>query len=196
MKIIDCEQGSPEWHQARCGIPTASSFDKIVTSTGSLSKQREKYMYQLAGERVTGKPEETYKNGFMERGKEMEAEARAFYELTNGVKVNQVGFCLENGYGASPDGLVGDDGVLEIKCPLLSTHVSYLLKGTMPTEYFQQVQGQLLLTGRKWVDFISYYASMKPMVIRIVPDIKFQRILKVELEVFCGQLDDIVSKIK
>ena len=135
----------------------------------------------------------------MERGKAMEDEARKFYELVKGSKVKQVGLCLTEGkfiYGASPDGIIGKEGLLEIKSPLMSTHVSYLLKGVLPMDYFQQLQGQLLVTDRKWVDFISYYPGLKPLVIRVKPHKQFLAILKVELEHFCTELDKIVKKIK
>ena len=107
MKKIDCVQGTPEWFAIRCGIPTASNFDKIITTKGDPSKQRTKYLWQLAGEYVAGKSDETYQNAAMIRGVEIEPEARTYYEITNGVEVEKVGFCLaEGGYGASPDGFV------------------------------------------------------------------------------------------
>lgn len=201
MIILDVIQGSPEWHQARLGRPTASNFDKLVTTTGASSKQREKYLYQLAGERVSGKAEETYQNQAMQRGIEMEAEARAFYELTNNVKIEQVGICYlneEKKVSCSPDGLVGKDGLIEIKCPLIYTHVGYLLNqnGGLLQDYFQQVQGQLYVTGRKWCDLISYFPGIKPLVLRVDPDEKFLKALAVELEVFCKQLKEITEKIR
>ncbi|MEK6807568.1 MAG: lambda exonuclease family protein [Nanoarchaeota archaeon] len=196
MKIIDCQQGSPEWLKARCGIPTASNFDKILCADGKVSKQRTKYLYQLAGETITGIAEETYQNAAMLRGKEMEAEARQLYQLITGEEVKEVGFCLAEGYGASPDGLVGKEGLLEIKCPLISTHVSYLLENKLPSEYFIQTQGQLLVTGKKWVDFISYYGSMKPLIVRTFRDEKFIKSLRVELELFVNELKEVINKIK
>lgn len=195
MKIIDVIQGTPEWFVARCGLPTASNFDKIVTMKGERSKQREKYLYQLSGEKIIGKPEETYSNVNMIRGQELEVEARQLYELMTSETVSQVGFCVAEGYGASPDGLIGKDGLLEIKSPLLSTHVSYLLKGGLPSDYFQQVQGQLLVTGRKWLDFLSYYPAMKPFIIRVTPDKEFQKALETELKAFCVDLDKIVKQL-
>ena len=198
MKIILCEQGSPEWFAARCGVPSASNFDHIITSKGEPSKQRQKYLYQLAGERITGKAEETYQNGAMQRGIEMEEEARKLYEFTSGEKVTQVGFCVtENpAFGASPDGLIGKDGGIEIKCPQIATHVSYLLDGGLPSDYFQQVQGSILVTGRKWWDFESYYPGMKPLIVRVVPDVKFLEKLKLELTEFCSELEEIVKKVR
>ena len=199
MKLINCAQGSPEWFAARCGIPTSSNFDKIVDTRGNPSKQRERYLFQLAGERITKAVEEPYQNAVMERGKETEDEARKFYEIVKGKKVKQAGLCLTEGrfiYGASPDGLVGKEGLVEIKCPLMSTQVFYLLEGVLPLDYFQQLQGQLLVTGYKWVDFISYYPAMKPLIVRVNPDKKFLPILKAEIERFCLELEKLVRKIK
>lgn len=198
MIIIDCVQNSVEWHTHRIGIPTASNFDKIVTSKGEPSKQRKKYMYQLAGERILGKAEETYQNGSMLRGQELENEARNLYQMLTDEEVKKIGFCLVGGkfkYGSSPDSFVGEDGGLEIKCPNLSTHVQYLMDGDLPTDYFQQVQGNMLVTGRKWWDFASYYPGLKPLVFRVYREEKFILALKDELEKFCQELDEIVKKI-
>jgi hypothetical protein len=196
MKIYEFEQGTPEWHEIRCGIPTASCFDQIVTTKGDPSKQRTKYMYKLAGERLAGKAEESYQNGPMLRGKELEAEARSLYQIIKDLPVKTVGFCLADGYGASPDSLVGENGGLEIKCPIMSTHVGYLLENRMPTDYFQQVQGNLLVTGREWWDFVSYYPAIRPLIVRIERDEVFIRALKAELTNFCQNLDEIVEKLK
>jgi len=197
MKIIQVEQGSPEWHACRAGVPSASNFDMIVTSKGEPSKQAQKYMYRLAGERITGIPEETYQNAAMQRGVELEAEARMFYEMTNDCKIEQVGFCLaDGGWGCSPDGLVNGDGLIEIKCPSMAVHVGYLLDGKVPTDYFQQTQGQLLVTGRKWLDFVSYYPAMKPLIVRVERDEVFIGKLEEELEKFVSELEEIVNKIK
>ena len=197
MKIIDCAQNSPEWFAARCGVPTASNFDKIITTKGDPSKQRTKYLWQLAGERVAGKAEETYQNANMIRGQEMETEARKLYELTTDEEVVQVGFCLaEGGYGASPDSLVGKTGGLEIKCPIVSTHVGYLLEGTLPMDYFQQVQGNLFVTEREWWVFESYYPGIKPFILKVGRDEKFLKALKVELEIFVEELKQVIERIK
>lgn len=197
MKIIECEQKTPEWFAARCGIPTASSFDKLITTTGKQSAQRTKYMYQLAGERVSGKSEDGFQSAAMLRGIETESEARRFYEFTSSQTITQVGFCLSDcgRYGASPDGLVGEDGLLEIKCPTLAVHVGYLLENKPPTDYFQQTQGQLFVTGRKWSDFISYYPGLQPLVIRVTPDQAFHQLLSTELTGFCGELEQIILRI-
>jgi putative phage-type endonuclease len=198
MKIIDVKQGTDEWLIARIGIPTASNFDKIITTKGERSKSREKYLYQLAGEKIVGKAEETYKNGAMQRGIEMEAEARQAYEIMTGFDVQQVGFCLadDGSHGASPDGLVGTDGEIEIKCPTLAVHVSYLLEGKLPTDYFQQTQGQLFVTGRKWLDFVSYYPGIKPLIVRVKPDKEFIEKLENEVKDFCADLVKVFEKLR
>ena len=196
MRIIECQQGSPEWYQAKCGIPSSSEFDKIITTKGEPSKQREKYLFRLAGETITGISEESYQNEAMLRGKEMEAEARELYHLITGKKVQEVGFCLAEGYGASPDGLVAKTGCLEIKCPNLATQVGYLLENKLPMDYWQQVQGQLLVTGREWVDFLSYFPRLKPLIVRVKRDKKFLELLEAELKKFCVELKEVVKKIK
>jgi len=198
MKIYDFPQGSPEWFKIRCGIPTASNFDKLVTSEGKLSKQRQKYLYKVAGEYITGVPEETYQNAAMVRGVEMEAEARNLYQVINDVEVQQVGFCVgepDIEYGCSPDGLVGDNGMIEIKCPSLAVHVGYLLDGKLPVDYVQQVQGELLVTGRDWNDFVSYYPGIKPLIVRVQRDGEFIRALRIELKSFCKQLRETIKKL-
>lgn len=198
MRVIDCVQRSDEWFQARAGIPTASNFDKIVTSKGEPSKQRDKYLYQLAGEFVTGASSEKYQNANMVRGNELEAEARECYSFYREVEVLEVGFCKheEFEFGASPDGLVGDKGLVQIKCPIISTHVGYLLDNKLPTDYVQQVQGELLVTGRDWSDFISYYPSMKPLIIRVERDEVFLKKLETELRIFCEELKNVIERIK
>lgn len=196
MKIIDVEQGSQDWFKVRCGIPTASCFDKIITTKGEPSKSRQKYLYQLAGEAIIGYPEETYQNAAMLRGTELEPEARAMYELITGEEVAKAGFCLGNGYGASPDGFVGDRGMVQIKCPQLSTHVEYLINNKIPTDYFQQVQGELFVAEKDWSDFVSYYPAMKPLIVRVQRDQKFIELLEQELELFCVELDLVIIKLK
>jgi predicted phage-related endonuclease len=198
MKIVECQQGTPEWSMARAGIPTASEFNRIITTEGKPSKQKTAYLYKLAGERITGIPEESYTNGNMQRGQLLEEEARQHYEFVYGEPVTKVGFCLtDNGLaGCSPDGLVGEKGGLEIKCPTLSTHVGYLLDGKLPTEYVLQVQGNLLVTGREWWGFYSHFPGMKPLILRVERNEELLAKLKTALDEFCAELETIVQKIK
>jgi len=200
MKIINCEQRSPEWYAARLGIPTASNFDKIVITDGSVSKQAKKYMYKLIGERLAGASEDSYENEAMIQGREMEDEARQLYQIATGQSVEQVGFCLADTcvgvFGCSPDGLVGETGLIEIKCPTMAVHVEYLIDDKLPTKYIQQVQGQLLVTGREWCDFVSYYPGIKPLIVRVKPDKKFITELKKQLYVFCNEIELITKQLE
>ena len=189
MRIITAEQRSPEWFAARLGVPSASQFGKIVTPTGKRSTQADGYINKLVAEILTGKSDQQEPNEAMARGTELEPEARAYYELIGGT-VEEVGFCLhDDGFGCSPDGLVGDTGLLEIKCPLAHTHVEYLREGVLPGLYVPQVQGQLLVTGREWCDFLSYHPDMKPLLIRVERDEKF-------IQTLHDALLEIVSEIK
>ena len=197
VKVKDIEQGSDEWLALRVGIPTASNFDKIVTTKGERSKQRNKYLYQLAGEVVTGEPKDGYKNANMERGNEREDESRKLYEFTLDLKVEQVGFIYFNDkklFGCSPDGLVGEDGGFETKDALPHIHLDRLENGWSKAQYFQQVQGSLYVTGRKWWDLVSYSRGFKPVVIRYEPDSVFINSLKIELFSFVMDLKSVVKK--
>lgn len=198
MIILDVEQQSAEWNAARRGIPTASCFDKIITTGGKSSTQGQKYLWQLAGERIAGTSEEGFKSAYMQRGNDVEAEAREFYELIMDCTVQRVGICYPDAskrYSCSPDGLVGNDGGIQIKCPSMAVHVGYLLENKLPTEYFTQIQGELLCTGRKWWDFISYYPGIKPLIIRVERDEAFISKLKDALDAFCAELETVVKKI-
>lgn len=197
MKIYDVMQGTEEWQSLRCGIPTASNFEKIVTIKGERSKQSEKYMYKLAGEVLSGIKQDNYQSQAMIIAIETEEEARDYYELINDVDVEQVGFCLDEeiGCGASPDGIVGD-GLLEIKCPLVTTHIEYFLDGKLPTTYIQQVQGQLMVTGKSYCDFMSYFPNIKPLIVRVERDEEFIEKLKIEIIQFNKELKDLIERIK
>lgn len=197
MLIDNNKQGSVEWFKARCGVPSASNFNKIVTAKGKPSKQRARYMYQLAGEKLKGMPEENYQNAAMLRGIELEHEARQAYEIINGCKVDETGFCMNEQplYGASCDALVGSDGLVEIKCPSIAVHVEYLLGNKVPADYVQQVQGQLLVTNRQWCDFVSYHPDLPILVVRAKRDSEFLSLLSNELELFCAELEHIITKI-
>lgn len=193
MKIYDgLEQGTNEWHAVKSGLPTASNFDKILTAKGEKSKSIKTYIYQLVGERILGRTEEGFKSDWMERGNEIEDEARSLYEFKTDNNVDQVGFIrIEKPLcGGSPDGLVGDDGGLEIKCPKLSTHIKYALAGKLPSEYHRQVMGYLFITGRAWWDFMSYYPGVDPFIIRVYPDKAFFEMLKISLIDINHQIND------
>lgn len=196
MIIHDCDQMSEEWFRIKAGIPSAGSLDKIITSKGEPSKQAEGYLYQLAGESILNAKQATFTSYAMERGIEFEAEARRLYEFQNNVTVDQVGFCVHDSglVGCSPDGIMHNKG-LEIKCPLLHTHVGYLDKGKLPTTYFQQVQGSLYVTGYDAWIFMSYYPGIKPLVVTVEPDGKWHKALEEQLEIFNEKLNALVERL-
>lgn len=191
MIILDCVQGEPEWLQARLGIPTASCFDKIITPTGKPSTQAEAYCNKLVAEWLVGAPVDDYTNPHMQRGTELEPQARAFYEMQADTDVKQVGFVLRDDrlVGCSPDGIVAP-GLLEIKCPAPSTHVEYLLNGGVPSKYIPQVQGQMYITESDWCDFVSFHPLMQPVIVRVNRDDKFITALTKALDEFVSMLAD------
>lgn len=153
-------QGSPEWFAARLGKVTASKVSAVMarTKTG-VSATRNTYMGQLIAERLSNNVQRGYVSQDMEHGIEQEPHARAAYEFETGRKVTVTGFIQHPHFvhaGASPDGLVGDDGLIEIKCPQTMTHINTLRKRTYPAEYRHQMQWQMACTGRQWCDFVSY----------------------------------------
>lgn len=156
MEIIrDIEQGSEQWHELRLGKVTASRFKDVMAKGKGLI--RKSYMYQLAAEYITGEKEESYSNKYMEWGTENEAAARAMYELETDCTVEQVAFIKRNeNVGASPDSLVGTDGLLEIKCPKTTTQIETFLSGKVPSQHKPQIQGQLWVSEREWCDFLSF----------------------------------------
>ena len=201
MIIIDnIQQGTPEWLAEKIGKPGASNIDKIITNEGKISKQREGYLYELAGEIITGKHENIYKSTAMEIGTEREAESRNFFEFVSGTTIKQVGMIYKDDrklFLCSPDGILENKNEgLELKNPLAKTQVKYLLEGKLPSEYFGQIQMSLYVTGYKYWNFVSYVPGMKPLKLRVEPDKKYQAILQVELELFCEELKTIVNKIK
>jgi len=157
-------QGSPEWKALRCGRVTASRVADVVAKTKTgYSASRANYLAQLIAERLTGTPAETYTNAAMQHGVDTEPEARDAYAFYQGATVEQVAFVLHpkiDQAGASPDGLVGEDGLVEIKCPQTATHLETLLGQAVPAKYIDQMQFQMACTGRNWCDFVSYDPRM------------------------------------
>lgn len=162
--MTEIVQGSAEWKALRCGKVTASRVADVVAKTKTgYSASRANYLAQLIAERLTGSPAESYTNAAMQHGVDTEPEARAAYEFYQGVTVEQVAFVPHlkiDQAGASPDGLVGADGLVEIKCPNTATHLETLLGQAVPAKYADQMQFQMACTGRKWCDFVSYDPRM------------------------------------
>lgn len=157
---IAMEQRTDEWFKARLGKVTASRIGDIMAKTKSgYGAARKNYMAQLLCERLTGMREETFVSAAMQRGTDLEAKARATYILTNGDLVEEIGFVEHPNIemsGASPDGLVNDDGLIEIKCPNTATHLEFIRTKKPKSEYILQMQWQMACTGRSWCDFVSY----------------------------------------
>ncbi len=194
-------QGSEEWLAERAGNVSASNFHKIITPTGKVTtgKTRETYLYQLAAERITGKPETTYKNAAMERGNELEDEAREAFEIEHGLFVAQVGLVyLDDArqISCSPDGLILDHSGLEIKCPLASTHVRYLENHSLPSTYKPQIQGSMWVTGRKTWRFMSYHPDMPEMVVLVDRDDEYIKKMARAVTDFNDQVNKLVAKIQ
>jgi hypothetical protein len=191
-------QGSEQWFSAHAGVPGASSFNKIITTTGSPSKQADEYSLQLAGEYILGTMEHGYVSFAMQQGLDRESEARQYYEMVNDIEVEQVGMVFKDEKKdrlCSPDGLMHFKG-LEIKCPMLKTHIKYLLDGKLPTEYFCQVQGSLYITGFDEWDFLSYYPGIKPFLITVGRNEAFITKLHEAMEQFLDKLYGLIRKLK
>lgn len=196
--LKDIIQGSDGWYAEKAGKPSASNCSKIITNDCKPSKQAEGYAFELAAERITGRAENGYKNAAMEAGQEREDEARKLFQVMYNVDVEQVGVVYKDEKKqilCSPDGLCKNYG-LELKNPLAKTQAKYLYEGGLPSEYYGQCQFSLYVTGfKKWM-FLSYVPLMKPLIIEVKPDEKFQKALAVELEVFVKRLDEITAKLK
>jgi len=197
------DQGSEEWFTIRIGKVTASRVADVIAKTKSgYSASRDNYMAQLVCERLTGQKAEGFTNAAMQHGTETEPLARAAYEALKDVLVDEVGFVPHPSIqmaGASPDGLVGDDGLLEIKCPNTATHIDTLLSETVPTKYYTQMQFQLACTGREWCDFVSFDNRLPPelqlFVKRVPRDETYIRLMEAEIVQFIAELDDKINKL-
>lgn len=168
VEILDIEQRTPEWYQARAGIPTASQFAKIISGTKlTKSASFKGYAMQKAAE-LRGHFEDSFSNDWMERGTMLEPQAITAYEFIMDVDVTPCGFMSidDPRCGCSPDGLIGEDGGVQVKCPKLSSHLGYLHDGVLPAAYRSQVFGELFVSGRQWWDFISYHPDEEPLIVR------------------------------
>lgn len=197
LQIFNCEQGTAEWLLARAGIPTASEFDTVMAKGrgGGESKTRRTYMLKLIGERLTGEPAYSYTNDHMERGKVMEAEARDLYAMVADVEPVQVGFIRRGDAGASPDSLIGDNGMLEIKTKLAHLQLDVLLGDELPSEHKAQCQGQLWIAEREWVDFVSYWPGLPLFRKRVFRDEAYIARIKVEVDEFNNEMLELIERI-
>lgn len=204
MDTLDLTQGSEEWLQARAGSLGASCVHEALARTKSgWGATRANLMARLVAERLTGRPSDTYTNAAMQHGTTTEPEARAAYEFRTDVDVAQVGLIKHPSIAwshASPDGLVGDVGLLEIKCPSTATHIDTLLGQKVPEKYRTQMLWQLACTGRSWCDFVSYDnrmpESMRMFVARVHRDDEAIAELENNVREFLVELEDKLAQLQ
>lgn len=196
IEVFDFEQGSPDWFAARLGIVTASELSKVLAK--GEGKTRKKYMLQLAAETLTRRPTESYTNGHMERGKEQEEMARELIELRLGKAIATTGFIKNHTLriGCSPDGLIGPDHGLEIKCCLGDIQLDRLDNGSIPSEHRAQVEGSLLASGFKSWTFCSYSPDLPLLMVTHTLSDERKKEIEAELSAFNAELDARVNKYK
>lgn len=192
------EQGTPEWFEVRAGIPTASMFQAVISKgKGSApSKTRETYMLKLLGERLTGELQEGITNAHLERGKIMEAEARTAYEFQSDNEAKEIGFIRNGNKGCSPDAVIDDNGMLEIKTKLPHLQLSVLLKNELPSDHKAQVQGQLMVAEREWCDFVSYWPKLPLFILRVNRDEEYITDLSNKIDIFNEEMAQLEQKIR
>lgn len=201
---MEIEQGTPEWHMQRLGKATASRIADIIAKTKSgYSTSRANYAAQLVTERLTGVPTEGFTNAAMQWGTEKEPEARIAYEFRHDADVVQASFIDHPSIadaGASPDGLVGEDGMLEIKCPNSATHIDTLIEQQVPAKYVTQMMWQMACTGRQWCDFVSFDPrlpeSMRFFCKRVERDDAVIADLEKEVVAFLGEVRSKVEALR
>lgn len=200
MIRVDVEQQTPEWYEIRRGVITASHFDSILTpKTMKVSASATGIAHRVVAEWLTGKVEQPPSTRAMEWGILMEPEAVKCYELIRGVEVDRVGFCFlddDRQVGCSPDGLVGDDGGIEVKCLNAASHVRCLVDRAVPAEFGPQIQGNLWITGRKWWDYVSYHPDMPAEIIRVERDETFIKALGLAVDYVVGLVQGMKTALE
>ena len=198
MKTYNFEQRTAEWYEVRLGRITASAASRIVTATGKPSTSQDALVNELAHEVITQSMDWTDPTPAMQRGIDLEPRACAMYEFSSGNDVDHVGFCAhdEMMIGCSPDGLIGDDGGLEIKCPLAHNHIGYFLDEKCPSKYYPQVQFSMFVTGRSWWDFMSFHPDYPELIVRVNRDDDFITTLEKEVAKVLEKCDNCVRKIR
>jgi len=198
LQIFDCEQGSREWFECRMGIPTASEFKTLLSVKKEAKDKitRQTYMRKLAGEILTGEPMESYSNGYMERGKELEDEARQAYALIYDADPQRVGFLRRGDAGCSPDSLIGEHAGLEIKIALPHIQIERLEKNELPAEHRAQVQGSIWITGRDHWEFVSYCPKLPLLRVCVPRDDGYITTLAGAVDEFNGELAALVERMR
>lgn len=212
MIIEDLEQQTPEWLAMRVGMVTASRVADVIAKRKRQPKDgepaeplacRKDYLWEIVVERLTGRSSETYVSPSMEWGIEQEPSARAAYEMATDCMVEPIGFAIHPAnkwFGASPDGLVGEDGILEIKCPNSGTHLQYIINQVVPSEYVPQMLAEMACTERLWGDFVSFDPrmpkKMQLFVQRLRRDDKRIADMESDVAVFCQEVDDKLAEVQ
>lgn len=196
--IVDCDQNSDAWLKARMGRPTASQFGTVMAKGkgGGESVTRRKYLYQLAAEIVSGEPSEGFSNAHMQRGHEMEPDARNAYAFLKDAEPKLVGFVHNDIAGASPDSLVGDKGLLEIKTKLPALLVECIMSGDFPSEHKAQCQGALWVAEREWIDLTVYWPKLPLYVVRAYRDEAYIASIVKAVREFNDELAGVVERLR
>jgi len=198
------EQGTVEWHLQRLGKVTASRVSDVLSKGKSgESASRKNYRTELLVQRLTGQPGESFTNAAMEWGTQTEPLARIAYEAEIGAFVDQVAFIDHPSivqFGCSPDGLVAEDGLIEIKCGNTATHIDWMLDGKPPTKHIPQMQCQMAVTGRQWCDFVSFDPrlpdDLQLFVVRLERDQEYIEAMEAEVKKFLSEVDEMFKKLK
>lgn len=206
MEIHDFAQGSEDWLAVRRGIPTASAMKQLFTVAHAVPKKPTaailNYAAEMAADSFSGLPlsnEEGFQgNWATERGHELEPVARREYDFLQDDEVTEVGFITNHGCGCSPDALVGDEGLLEIKCLLAKAHtqaVAECVAGQCPADYFIQCQAQMWITGRKWCDLYFYHPHLSSAQIRVKADTEFFSLLETQTQLVIAERDKLINAL-
>lgn len=199
MKILNCQQNSLEWLTARAGLVTASEIDALVSPTFEIRKGLgvQTYLAQKVAEKWLQGPIPGHMDLTMEIGHILENEAIPAYEFEHSLKIERVGLITDdfNRYGCSPDGLIGEHGGIEIKCPEPKAHVKYLLENKLPNDYATQVHFSLFVTGRKWWKFMSYRRGFPTFLLTIERDEKLMQVFQAALNAFLPKLDNELCRL-
>jgi hypothetical protein len=196
IEIVDCEQRTEEWYRARMGLPTASMFGVIMVQNDT-RKGRSSYMRKLAGEILTGIPMESYTNDDMDRGREQEPEILARYAFEHDVEITRCGFIKNGKKGCSPDGLIGSDGMVQIKSAAPHVMIEILMDDRVPPKHLPQCQGELWVAERKWTDLVIGSSPKLPLFVRRLHwDKGYIADIEVAVHWFNRELADMVKRIE
>jgi hypothetical protein len=197
MRVIECIQGSEQWDRLRAR-PTCSEFGSFITSVrGDYSKSASKYASKIIAKRLGlyVEPPPTY---WQEWGIDNEPRAIESYERETGYQVSRVGFIIPDdtdAYGGSPDGIIGNEGIVEVKCPAPETLISYHAEDCLPAAYIPQCQGLLWVSGLEWLDWYAYHPGLRPLKIRVMPDLKYHGKLAAGMSRLLSEIDRLERRL-